>query len=496
MRRSTIWLLIIVMLSAFGGLLFMQINYINVMYQYRSEQFDGSVYLALPQVNSSLERDEIHRWIEDQIKTDVVYPSKFGRYPDPLKYTESFQLDQLPIDPLNPRSPNSDRFLATSSLIQNQLISQLGYIQDKFKEYAIKMVMKGTPTPFYDRVTQNQLETYISEHLAKSGLRLHYIYEVVANHSNQVFFSNGRVPTNKPGEVYTQVLFPNDNPSDLHFLKIYFPGKKEYISGRMDPMIPSLIFTTLLFIFSIITIVIILRQKKLAELKADFINNMTHELKTPVSTIILGSQMLRDNDVSKTPEMSKNILNSIADEGKRLNFLIEKVLQMSLFDKEKIAFKFKEVDIQELLMSVVNTFSIKTESYGGGIGIELDATDTDVYVDEMHITNVLFNLLDNAIKYRRPDVPPQLTVGTYNEGDKLCIYIKDNGIGIKKEYLKKVFERFFRVPTGNVHDVKGFGLGLAYVSKIVRDHGGDIRAESQLGRGTKFIIILPLINTK
>ncbi len=355
--------------------------------------------------------------------------------------------------------------------------------------------MKGTPTPFYDRVTQNQLETYMSEHLSKRGVGLHCVYEVV-NYSNQVFFSNGRVPANKPGEVYTQVLFPNDNPSDLHFLKVYFPGKQDYISGRMDLMIPSLIFTTLLFIFSVITIIIILRQKKLAELKADFINNMTHELKTPVSTIILGSQMLRDSDVSKTPEMSKNILNSIADEGKRLNFLIEKVLQMSLFDKEKIAFKFKEVDIQELLMSVVNTFSIKTESYGGGIGIELDATDTDVYVDEMHITNVLFNLLDNAIKYRRPDVPPQLTVGTYNEGNKLCIYIQDNGIGIKKEYLKKVFDRFFRVPTGNVHDVKGFGLGLAYVSKIVRDHGGDIRAESQLGKGTKFIIILPLINTK
>lgn len=494
MRRSTILLLIIVMLSAFGGLLYMQISYIDVMYRYRNDQFNESVSLALYQVNSSLEKDEVHRWIDDQIKTDVVSPSKISRYPDPLKFSATFQLDQLPIDPFNPRDKNGDRILSTSSLIQSQLINQLSYIQEKFKEYAIKMVMNGPPPPLYDRITQNQLETYISDCLAKTGVSLHYVYEVV-NHRGQVFFSNGKLPTDRPGEVHTQVLFPNDKPSELHFLKIYFPGKRNYISGHMGFLMPSIVFTTLLFVFTIVTIVLIVRQKRLAELKSDFINNMTHELKTPVSTIILGSQMLRDSDIVSTPEMSKHILTSIADEGKRLNFLIEKVLQMSLFDRERVAFKFKEVDIQELLISVINTFSIKTENYGGEIDIDLDATQTDVYIDEMHITNVFFNLLDNAIKYRQPNIPPKLSVGTYNEGNNLCIYIQDNGIGIKKEHLKKIFDKFFRVPTGNVHNVKGFGLGLAYVSKIIRNHGGSIRAESQLGKGTKFIINLPLINT-
>ncbi|MDO4695445.1 sensor histidine kinase KdpD [Porphyromonas sp.] len=496
MRRSTIWLLITVMLFAFAGLLYMQVSYINVMFRYRNEQFNESVRGALFQVNRALEKDEMRKWLDNELlKPHAVTPNSFGSPLDLSLDPKRYQLDQLPIDPLRPITESNDKILDTSKLLQSQLSSKLGYIQETLSEYAIDMLMKESSTPFYDRVSQRQLETYIGVFLSDAKISLYYVYEVV-DYSNQIYYSNGRVPTDEPAAVYTQALFPNNKPSDLHFLRVYFPGKKDYISGSIGFLMPSIIFTTGVFILSILTIILILRQKKLAELRSDFINNMTHELKTPVSTIILGSQMLKDKDVNKTPEMAGHILDSIADEGKRLNFLIEKVLHMSLFDKEKVAFKFKEIDIQDLLISVVSTFSIKTESYGGGIEIDLDATKTDVYVDEMHITNVLFNLLDNAIKYRRPDVPPQLVVGTYNEGNNLCICIQDNGIGIKKEYLKKVFDRFFRVPTGNVHDVKGFGLGLAYVNKIVKNHGGSIRAESQLGKGTKFIIILPLINTK
>jgi signal transduction histidine kinase len=231
-------------------------------------------------------------------------------------------------------------------------------------------------------------------------------------------------------------------------------------------------------------------------MKNDFINNMTHELKTPVSTISLASQMLKDSDITKSPDVFKHISGVINDETKRLGFLVEKVLQMSLFERQRAVLKLKEIDTNDMLANIANTFVLKVEKYKGTLDIDLQAEDSTIYVDEMHLTNVLFNLMDNAVKYRRLDVPLKLMSRTWNENGKLLISVEDNGIGIKKEYHKKIFDRFFRIPTGNVHDVKGFGLGLAYVRKIIEDHNGSIRAENGTGNvGTKFIITLPLIKS-
>jgi len=243
-----------------------------------------------------------------------------------------------------------------------------------------------------------------------------------------------------------------------------------------------------------VTMFLFFRQKKLSEMKSDFINNMTHEFKTPISTISLGAQMLNDPSVTKSPAIFAHISSVINDETKRLRLEVEKVLQMSMFDKEKASLKCKDIDMNELIQGVISTFAIKVGKYGGSIDSELCAANPVVFADEMHITNVIFNLMDNAVKYRREDVDLKLVVKTWNEGDKLIISIRDNGIGIERENLKKIFERFYRVHTGNRHDVKGFGLGLAYVKKIVSDHKGTIRAESEIGVGTKFIIALPLLN--
>jgi two-component system phosphate regulon sensor histidine kinase PhoR len=277
---------------------------------------------------------------------------------------------------------------------------------------------------------------------------------------------------------------------------VYFPSKKDYVSAEMKFFIPSLLFTFLLLITFIYTIVTLFRQKRLSEMKNDFINNMTHELKTPVSTISLAAQMLKDPSITKSPEVFKHVTGVINDETKRLSFLVEKVLQMSLFDKQRTTLKMKEVDVNDLVVNVANTHVLKVEKFGGTLDIDLQAEDSLVMADEMHLTNVLFNLLDNAVKYRREDVPLKLMIRTWNEGNKLFVSIEDNGIGMKKEYMKKIFDRFYRVPTGNIHDVKGFGLGLAYVHKIVTDHKGTIRAESEVGKGTKFIIGLPVITRK
>ena len=219
---------------------------------------------------------------------------------------------------------------------------------------------------------------------------------------------------------------------------------------------------------------------------------MTHEFKTPISSISLAAQMLGDDSVTKTPALMKRLTTTIIDETKRLRFQVEKVLQLSMYANQQANLHMKEVDMNELIAGVSHTFALKVEKNGGKIITNLNATDPMVCVDDMHFTNVIFNLMDNAVKYRRKDVDLELNVVTWNEPGHLCISIQDNGIGIKKEDLKRIFEKFYRVHTGNLHDVKGFGLGLAYVYKIVKDHKGNIVAESELGIGTKFIIKLKM----
>jgi two-component system phosphate regulon sensor histidine kinase PhoR len=238
------------------------------------------------------------------------------------------------------------------------------------------------------------------------------------------------------------------------------------------------------------TIMIILKQKKLSMIKNDFINNMTHELKTPISTISLASQMLHDNSISNSPKVTEHISSIILQESKRLSFQVEKVLQMAVFNEGRLKLKFKELHFHELIRNVIHNFELRVKSKEGKLDAELLAENDLIKGDEVHLTNVIFNLFDNAVKYSREK--PEILIKTENKNGFLLISVRDNGIGIAKEHLDQIFERFFRVPTGNVHDVKGFGLGLSYVKKIVESHQGKIKAESVVNKGTKFVIYFPL----
>jgi two-component system phosphate regulon sensor histidine kinase PhoR len=221
---------------------------------------------------------------------------------------------------------------------------------------------------------------------------------------------------------------------------------------------------------------------------------MTHELKTPISSISLAAQMMNDDSVTKSQSMMKHLSGVINDESKRLRFLVEKVLQMSMFDRKTASFKKKELDLNELLEQTASSFNLRVEHTGGNITTEIEAIDSAIYVDEVHFQNAITNLMDNAVKYRKPDEPINIHIRTWNEGTNLlCFSIEDNGLGIKKDNVKKVFDKFYRVHTGNVHDVKGFGLGLAYVKKIINLHDGEIKCESEIGKGTKFTVKLPVL---
>jgi signal transduction histidine kinase len=277
----------------------------------------------------------------------------------------------------------------------------------------------------------------------------------------------------------------------MGYVQVHFPDMNSYIMGIVKMVSPAMVFTMVLFLTFIITVYLVVRQKKVTQMKNDFINNMTHEFKTPLSTISIAAQMLADNSITKSTETYERLGNAINDETKRLRFQVEKVLQMSLFDRDNIALKMKELDANEIIAHVVQTLSLKVTQKGGQVENRLEAIDPFINADEMHFTNIIFNLMDNAVKYRRDDVPLHLIVSTWNKGDCLFICIEDNGIGISREDTKRIFERFYRVHTGNTHNVKGFGLGLAYVKKMVDLHHGTIRVQSELGQGTKFVITLP-----
>jgi signal transduction histidine kinase len=221
---------------------------------------------------------------------------------------------------------------------------------------------------------------------------------------------------------------------------------------------------------------------------------MTHELKTPVASISLASQMLSDSAVSKSPQMLEHISKIIRDETKRLTFLVDKVLQMSVFERQNIKIELQENNVNEIIQTIAENYSLKIHSKGGNLYTELHAHNAFVEIDEMHFGNIVYNLLDNAVKYSRDDTPIIITISTWNDKNNLYISIEDNGIGIKKEYLKHIFDKFYRVPTGNRHDIKGFGLGLSYVKKIVKLHNGNIKVESEPNIGTKFVIELKTNN--
>ena len=510
MKKSTIWILGIVMGLSFFSLIYLQVSYIDKIVKMRNEQFDESVKRALMAASKDVETAEVDRWLREDISEAEKRAWEQSSQGDGVVRTQRFtvtspdgsmsavELKTFTNKPaILPRAMISRRHglrtIPQASYSQVEMIkNRYLYQRALLDEVAWQMIYYASNKPLEKRVNFKNLDQYLKSGLVDNGIDLQYHFKVIDGNGKEVYRCSDY---NEEGSEssYTQPLFLNDPPARMSIVKIHFPGKRDYIFDTVSYMTPSIIFTFVLLIAFIFTIYIVFRQKKLAEMKNDFINNMTHEFKTPISTISLAAQMLNDPAVGKSPAMFQHISGVINDETKRLRFQVEKVLQMSMFDRQKATLKRKEIDINELITGVINTFALKVERYNGKIETDLQAKDPFIFADEMHITNVIFNLMDNAVKYKRADVDLKLLVKTWNEPGKLMISIQDNGIGIKKENLKKIFEKFYRVHTGNLHDVKGFGLGLAYVRKIIQDHKGTIRAESELNVGTKFIIALPIL---
>ena len=514
MKKSTIWTIAVIMGFSFLALLFLQFSYVEEMVKMKKEQFDESVNRSLYQASRNLEKNETLRYLEkdvneterraftqDSIIVDglgsVTHSHQFSVAADDGTIYSSFQVKALKMKPASipkamilRKDKNSleDAAKTMQEIVRNRYVYQKALLD----EVVYNILYTASDKPLKERINFRMLDNDIRYELANNGINIPYHFTVTASDGREVY----RCPDfEEKGKEYTyqQVLFRNDPQSKMGIVRIHFPEMNSYIFSSVRFMIPSIIFTLVLLITFLFTLVVIFRQKRYTEIKNDFINNMTHELKTPIASISLAAQMMNDDSVAKSEQMTKHLSGVITDESKRLRFLVEKVLQMSMFDKKSIVFKKKELDLNEMVENIAQSFTLRVEHTGGKIYTEIEAIDSAIFVDEVHFQNAITNLMDNAVKYRKQDEPLDIYIRTWNDEEKLYLSIRDTGLGIKKENVKKIFDKFYRVHTGNKHDVKGFGLGLAYVKKVIDLHQGDIKCESELGKGTKFTISLPIL---
>jgi two-component system phosphate regulon sensor histidine kinase PhoR len=354
--------------------------------------------------------------------------------------------------------------------------------------------------PNYFAVTINDtihpylLEALLKQEFKRRNINEDFEYGIYDCFTDSIVYGNYvslhdslRADTSK----HTKLLKLN---KDGHYFGVFFPQRTSSIwkpkpGGTINWIYPAVV-SFIVFAFFAYSMWVIFRQKRLGEMKNDFIGNMTHELKTPISTIALSSEVLSDPEIAKEPERLRNYARIIHSENERLRQQVERVLQLAKLDNGGPKLKTELVDMHELVQEVVQSFEVLLEERSGTCLMELNAAHALVNGDRMHLTNALFNLVDNAVKYSTG--PPQVRITTGNDHRKLRIDVADKGIGIRKDDLGNIFERFFRVHTGNVHDVKGFGLGLHYVAETVRAHGGKVHVKSTWGEGSTFTLELPL----
>lgn len=342
-------------------------------------------------------------------------------------------------------------------------------------------------------ISGERIEAMLKEKLPERGVDIPFEYAVYEE-GHKPMFSSENFNEFEQCSYFRRPLFPNSVYNQSTYISVYFPGERQLIRKSMGIMGgSSLLITFFIVIMFSLVLYIMFKQKRLSEMKNDFVNNMTHELKTPISTISLASQMLNDRSIPDEQKNMGQISRIIQTESKQLGYQVERVLQMAIFDHGELKLKYEEVDLHDVIENVAQNFLLQMDKRGGKLDFLPEADQTVVWGDLMHLTNLVSNLMENAIKYTSR--APEITISTANENGSIVMSVADNGIGISKEDQKRIFDKFFRVPTGNVHNVKGFGLGLSYVKLIVDEHGGNIKIKSEPGKGSRFDIHLPLLKS-
>ena len=520
MKHRKIYILIALMSLALLGLIGFQLYWIRNAVDLSEQQFEQEVQQALSEVAQRLEKQEII-----SLSIDIPLPPPIPPVPDfedpynsnrqshehlfdeERAYIESFA------DSMRARAEALRESRARQEHAFRQREQQRRRAEEKRLEHLKELQQHMQKrqrranmaiTQFFresqdieERINQEQLDTLLEKSLSAHGINASYNYGVVNIPERKIVHFTAESPQELLNSPYKAALFPNDFFGSSSFLAVTFPNKTGYILRQVGVTLASsaLLMLTVIgcFAYAIHTI---FRQKKLSEMKNDFINNMTHEFKTPIATVSMACEALNDPDVSRQPNILNRYLGIIKEENTRLGMQVEKVLQIARLDRQKLELKLEQVNVHELIERIAEKQQLQLGSRGN-IHLQFNAAQAIVEGDRLHLTNIFSNLLDNAIKYSPElvDITIYTAEPSGREKEMLQVVVEDKGIGISKENLNKIFDKFYRVPTGNVHNVKGFGLGLAYVKFSVEAHGGNIRAESKAGSGSRFIVQLPKTQT-
>jgi len=342
-----------------------------------------------------------------------------------------------------------------------------------------------------NRIDERQLQTFLAASLQNQGIDIEFDYGVIDGGTHNIVLTNSDESEKEimKSEFRTN-LFTRDIIPTANYLAVYFPDQHTFLLGKIWFSLASSVLLVMVIIgifgYALYTI---LTQKKISEIKNDFINNMTHEFKTPISTVSLACEALQDEDVNKNELFLKRYIKIIDAENRRLGMQVEKVLQMATLEKKDFKLKMEQLDVHEVIDRALENINLQIEKRDGMINKQLTADNKSVIADEVHLTNIIYNLLDNANKYSRDK--PEITIATKNQNGGIIVQISDKGIGMSKDVVNRIFEKFYREPTGNLHDVKGFGLGLTYVKTILDALGGTIKVKSDIAKGSTFEIYLP-----
>jgi len=416
-------------------------------------------------------------------------------YPDP-----QFGRQVVSVPRLNPlwvqeqaRKKNEQHLRQLKKMLRMETAAELPKMQkgqqSVFENLAQEYSRKDEPLG--KRINPIWIDTLLRYELSSRGIKLPFSYEVTQAHNDSVIFSKamdveGQKPLFVPANTYHTPIFSQEVINDPGDLKIYFPQKNSLILSQMGGAMATTGGLLLFFIFCFgFTIYSILRQKKISEMKTDFINNMTHEFKTPVSTIMIASEALRDAEIAQDKSRVSKLANIIYEENVRLGSHIERVLNIARIEKNDFKLDIKKVEINELIAVVLDSMALKMQKHNAKLDLNLSDEELFIKADELHYSNVIYNLIDNAIKYSRET--PEITITTgVNRNNQVVIKVADKGIGMSSDQQSKIFEQFYRIPTGNLHDVKGFGLGLSYVNTIVKRLNGTISVRSEKEKGSEF----------
>jgi two-component system phosphate regulon sensor histidine kinase PhoR len=482
MNRKAIWAIIGLMVTALLGISILQTYWIYNAIELTRQQFDNNVNVAIKQVALKLQENEIKEI--EKLQSKGFWPVKNVDIDAPQKFN-SGKIDLTRLNPLQPDKPT----VHTRT----------------YQNYRNAQVWK--PRSLGKRVDPTELKKLLNQELKSRDINTDYDFQVFAtfkdlerilviNNDHYAIDEETTQVTELPEEVdelskseYTVPLFEEDikSPGEL---VVFFPKKSSYIWGAvLFPLLAAIIFTTIVLFCFYYTVQVIFTQKKLSEMKTDFVNNMTHEFKTPIATISLAVDSITSPMILSKQDKIKRFAGIIKQENKRMLSQVEKVLQMSLLDKKDFKLNLDFIDLHNVINQAVVNSRLQTEKAGGTISTDLLASKYRIEGDVTHISNIIHNLLDNANKYSPEN--PTISVHTRNVPHGIEIQVKDNGIGLSKEARKNIFDKFYRVHTGNVHDVKGFGLGLAYVKAMMIAHKGQIDVKSEIGKGSTFILTFP-----